>query len=88
MNEEQNNDGGKKKKSRQKNKEQRESNIPQVFLQIFELMKMSGFSRSKIKLAIKNGHLKTSQTCERGVHLIHITEANRWLDGQKGNGPK
>jgi hypothetical protein len=79
-----NNDGQNKKRRTKKTKEQRETKWEQQYMQLWEVENFTSISLSKIKKAIKNKELKSDQACERGMHLCHIDEVNRWLTGIKG----
>ncbi len=71
-------------KRSKKTKEERETQWKQQYLQVWEINKYTGISISKIKYAIKTGDLETEQSCERGMHLAHITKVDKWVAGRKG----
>ena len=83
MNEE-NKDGRNKKRRTKKTKEERETKWDQEYLQVWEIVKLTGISLSKVKNAIKEKDLTTTQTCIRGMHISHIADVKQWLAGRKG----
>ena len=78
------NDGQNKKRRTKKTKEERETKWGQEYLQIWEIVQLTNISRSKVKKAIKDGVLKSDQTCNRGMHLCHINDVRQWVAGRKG----